>query len=542
MPLSQKHKVVFWSLLLVLVLVMFSAFIAPYMRNMRIRSIVRTYNRWTSPSIGRGGLLKLLIASKYGTSKLKGIVAKDCNMTIEYPNGYVEHGSSYAAIDSLTGIWFVENVDRIILSGPVIEPNGDGYTAKMTELMYEKSEMALWEIELFIKKYDSKYLISMMKLTRNNPTDEELNKLQNMIKVKWYRSYKGFGGRYNEPYTFSEPSFSPDGRKLVFSSLSPGSDIYIANLDGSGLKRLTNTKYWEVLPQFSPDGKNIIFMSDKENYGGEYYIIDLDGSNYRRLVTDYFGVSEACFSPDGKCIAFVAHKGLSCEVYLMNADGTNIKQLTNTGNKCSSIKFSNDSKKLFFVQQWYDYERAPALTEEIFSINIDGSDFKQLTNARDENARIKKILDLTNNHVFFLRKTYQYDNIPIDQRPNDNEVWKMSYDGSMMKKLLGGKLTHGVYDDVKAVSDGKAIVFVDDSEKPYSYTLNIKEIEDSEKTLKLSKERICNSKLAVSPNGKYVAYILLPQIPSRNDEARGLSVVSVDGKESWTIGDNLNRE
>jgi tricorn protease-like protein len=373
-----------------------------------------------------------------------------------------------------------------------------------------------------------------VKETLKNPTGEELNNLQDMLKVKWYWSYKGFGGRYNEPYTFSEPAFSPDGKRIAFSSLYPASDIYIVNVDGSGLKRLTNTKYWEVLPQFSPDGKSIIFISDKDNYGGEYYIIDSDGSNYRRLVPDFFGVSEACFSPDGTYIAFTAQKGLSREVYIMNSDGTNIKQLTNNGNKCSSIKFSHDSKNLFFVQKWYDYESTPALTEEIFSINVDGSEIIQLTRAKKEKAHNEKILDITNNHLFFLHNTYSFDN--NSKESNYHEVWQMMTTGNAQKKILGGGMTHGTYYDARILLNGKAIIFVDDIEKPYAYTLNIKEIENSEKILKLSNERICNSKLAVSPDNKFIAYSVLPQIHSRNDGIKNLNIVSIDGKESWSIG------
>jgi Tol biopolymer transport system component len=535
MPLSQKHKIIFWSLL-VLVMVFFLILYTPYLR---VKSVVNTYNRWTDPAVGRGGLLKLFIASKYGTSKLKKIVAKDCNTIAEYPDGRTEYGKGYGYINSLTGRWFVLNVDRIILSGPIIEPNGEGYMARMRQLFYERSDIELAEVELSIKKYGGKYLISAIKWTQKNPTDEELSNYQNILKVRRYDPDKGFGRRYNETYKFSEPHFSPDGTKLVFSSLSPGSDIYIVNLDGSGLKRLTKTKYWEVLPQFTPDGKNIMFMSDKENYGGEYYLTDLNGSNYRRLVPDYFGVSEACFSPDGKYVAFTSQKGLGREVYIMDADGSDIRQLTKSSKRCSSLFFSTDGKKLFFVQRWGDYDRTPPLTEEIFSINVDGTGLKQLTHARAENAHNKIILDVTNNHVFFLRVTYEYDNIPIDKRPNNREVWQMSYNGSEPRKILGGGMSHGVYDNTEVLPDGKSIVFVDDSERQYSYRIYAMELNESGKTRQLINGEVY-SKITISPDGKYIAYMILPQL-LRNAEARGLGVVSVDGKESWTTGDNWKR-
>jgi Tol biopolymer transport system component len=59
-------------------------------------------------------------------------------------------------------------------------------------------------------------------------------------------------------------------------------EIYVMNLDGSGIKRLTNNAANDGLPTWSPDGRTIAYVSDQ---GGAWSIwaIRPDGSNRRRL-------------------------------------------------------------------------------------------------------------------------------------------------------------------------------------------------------------------------------------------------------------------
>ncbi|MCH8273364.1 MAG: PD40 domain-containing protein [Armatimonadetes bacterium] len=90
-----------------------------------------------------------------------------------------------------------------------------------------------------------------------------------------------------------EPSFRPDGRKIVFSGYYGGiesgwpvgkRDIFIMHANGTNAKRLTRHPARDEDPVFTPNGKRIIFVSDRGGNGMRLYIMNVDGSNVRPLL------------------------------------------------------------------------------------------------------------------------------------------------------------------------------------------------------------------------------------------------------------------
>ncbi|MCS7026562.1 MAG: hypothetical protein NZV14_17325 [Bryobacteraceae bacterium] len=64
------------------------------------------------------------------------------------------------------------------------------------------------------------------------------------------------------------PSFTPDGKRIIFASNKHECDgrkfeLYLMNIDGSGLEQLTHFGGFSSFPEFSPDGKKLVFSSDK---------------------------------------------------------------------------------------------------------------------------------------------------------------------------------------------------------------------------------------------------------------------------------------
>ncbi|MEQ8173271.1 MAG: hypothetical protein ABRQ38_30585, partial [Candidatus Eremiobacterota bacterium] len=87
--------------------------------------------------------------------------------------------------------------------------------------------------------------------------------------------------KYAPPeWSDKEPSYSPKGDKIVFTSDRDGNEeIYISNPDGSNPVRLTNNHARDFAPSWSPDGKKIAFTTDRDGlYNEEIYVMNIDGS------------------------------------------------------------------------------------------------------------------------------------------------------------------------------------------------------------------------------------------------------------------------
>ena len=105
------------------------------------------------------------------------------------------------------------------------------------------------------------------------------------------------------------------------------------NLVAGALHRLTDHSGWDFSPSFSPDGRHIVFESyraehDDNNHTADIYVMGSDGSNLTRLTDAPSDDSFPSFSPDGRHIAFVSDRDGNRDIYVMGSDGSNPTRLT----------------------------------------------------------------------------------------------------------------------------------------------------------------------------------------------------------------------
>lgn len=127
--------------------------------------------------------------------------------------------------------------------------------------------------------------------------------------------------------------WSPDGTRILFGSNRDGADnpeLYVMNVDGTGVVRLTDNPAVDARARWSPDGQRIVFASDRDGPDMDIFVMNADGSgDATDLTQDGFYDDYAAWSPDGTQIAFESDQDGDVEIYTIPAGGGGLVQLTN---------------------------------------------------------------------------------------------------------------------------------------------------------------------------------------------------------------------
>ena len=190
----------------------------------------------------------------------------------------------------------------------------------------------------------------------------------------------------------------PDPSKGYVWGIDPF-DIYTVDRDGKNLKRLTNYGVYTAEGVLSPDGKRIVFTSLKDG-DLDIYTMNVDGSDVKRLTTTPGYDGGPWWSPDGTKIVYRAWHPTNAdslksyrdllaqrmirpnrmELFVMNADGSDQKQITNLGGANFGPSWTPDGKGIIFSS---NHQNPRSRNFDLFVVKMDGTGLERITTHGD---------------------------------------------------------------------------------------------------------------------------------------------------------------
>jgi tricorn protease-like protein len=193
------------------------------------------------------------------------------------------------------------------------------------------------------------------------------------------------------PELDDQPAWSPDGRRIVFRSRRAGDwDIWIMNADGSGQMNLMDNQLpargTEQTPAWSPDGARIVYASDIDSFSyAKLWTMRPDGSDKRRLLPSTTGTfeidQEPSWSPGGTSVAFrrIASNGAGSDIMIAIVATGAVTRIAMDGVQAMPA-WSPDGTLLAFTS---NHE---GLLSHVYTMKPNGSSVVRYTTGVDENT------------------------------------------------------------------------------------------------------------------------------------------------------------
>jgi TolB protein len=185
----------------------------------------------------------------------------------------------------------------------------------------------------------------------------------------------------NTAYDEGEPCWSPDRKQIVYSTSDGKLRMVDIETKKEYLLPIEDGNDKKTSPSFSPDGRKIVYVHFKPQRADdtELSILDLDNNVSRKFLDQYSPQFFPKWSPDDKYIVYTnVHCSVECgriiqELWIAGAKGNYARQILMTNSHCLQPVWSSDGKKIAFASD-------KSGNFDIWSVSIEDWSLKQVTN------------------------------------------------------------------------------------------------------------------------------------------------------------------
>jgi TolB protein len=165
------------------------------------------------------------------------------------------------------------------------------------------------------------------------------------------------------------PRWAPNGKSIAFVDSSGG--LYLMRADGSHRKLIAKGGLAATGPSWSPDSRRIVFARQESAVRWRLYVVSARGGSLRPLTSGRVPALNPAWSPNGRRIAFAQEFG-RWQIFTVKPNGSARRKISNGRASDTFPTWSRDGRRLAFVRQL-------GSTTAVFTIQADGGDVRRLS-------------------------------------------------------------------------------------------------------------------------------------------------------------------